>query len=250
MGILEKDYEAKRRVNFSRPKNLGNSSISKFALPEDIFDFQEFEKLDFEKAWEHSHLDFPLSDEEKTLFPENDATITNMDSVLMNFETRNPMMTSIAVDESPIILSQTEGDLIDVVGDSMTGPINVDFNEILDMPLDFAPEDSALPDPTTVITKSEADDVMEIHSYSQPAPVTPQKVKVAVPSVKITKKKTVKTEAGKELIQINFDRVEQPRLRKPKRRFDESSDDSEVENYVPNNKKSKLVKKTTQSKKQ
>ena len=198
------------------------------ALPQEIFDFEEFARLDFEEAWkEISCGDSALSDEEKTLFPgiiaDQDEDAAAMNSTLMRFEDRNPMLTSSVLDEAPIILTHSEGDLITGDQDLHT---SIDLSDILDMPMDYAPEDSALTSPVTAMVKESKgvantmDQVLEIHSYCQQPPIqTPPKVKRVVAKVAQDNKE--------EKIHINLDQKPIKRLRKPKRRFDESSEDEE-----------------------
>ena len=220
---------------------------------ESLTDFQE---ADFNKVWEFSLTDLELSAEERELFPDSaDTKMTAINpAAVFNFEDRNPLLTSTAMDDIPMVFASNDDEFI--TGEEIqNSPSVIDFETLLDLPptpYSNAPDDTVLPDPTTdtdniTIFKDEpltsSEEIMEIHSYCQPAPSTPIRTEIKQTpirtEIKITKKETTKTKVNRALNQIKTSRVIKRQV-KPKKKFDESSDDeSDYEDHKIKSKSSR-----------
>jgi len=200
---------------------LGNQIL------EDFFDDQKleaFSRANFEATWNESLGS--LSDEEKILFPDTDAM--NSNPVLLNFDGgQNPLLSSVAMEDTPITTTELPSDdLFDLITVE-AGDSRLDFNletpepEEEEIIVDFIPQNEDKTD------KKVADEIMSIHSYSQPQikeepDTTPQPTTVQKP-----------------LHKVQGGRVAAKRQRKPVRHFDETSEDSEVEDEQPIRKRHK-----------
>ena len=230
------------------------------ALYGSIESLTDFQEADFNKVWEFSLTDLELSAEERELFP--DSTDTKMTAInpaaVFNFEDRNPLLTSTALDDIPMVFASNDEELI--TGDEIrNSPSEIDFDTLLDLPptpYSNVPDDTVLPDPTTdtdniTIFKEEpltsSEEIMEIHSYCQPAPSSPIPTEITYKPVtsapirteiKITKKETTK-KVNRALNQVKTGRVIKRQV-KPKKQFDESSDDeSDYEDHKVKSKSSR-----------
>jgi len=176
---------------------------------------QEFGNAEFEAIWNENLGN--LSDEEKILFPDPAEDAMNSNPVLLNFDGgQNPLLSSVAaLDDVAVTAGTTDlpsGDLFDLMTVE-AGDGRMDFSletpEPEEIIVDFHEEKS---DKTAAI-----DQVMSIHSYSQP-------------QIKDTPEHT--TTVDKPLKKVQVGRVAK-RQRKPVRHFDETSEDSEVEDVRP-----------------
>ena len=242
-------------------------------------EIETFQEADFEQFWNQANDSIELSDEEKNLFPgnltpiqESQDEIMNSNHILFNFDhcadsLSNPMMTSVALQD--IQPNSSQFDEILESEDMAMGESLYDMNtEIINSDdLQFIVEDSTVSDlpkndseTERIRHKSQAEDIFEIHSYSQQpqqpqepsiktetiivqaaptkstAPVYKSKGKVGPPAPKVqTPKKT------QVLKTVQSGRVAK-RQRKPVRHFDESSEEENDSDYTPEMSSNKIKK--------
>ena len=239
-------------------------------------EIETFQEADFEQFWNQANESIELSDEEKNLFPGNLTPIHESQDEIMNsshihfdFDSlSNPMMTSVALQD--IQPNSSQFDEILNSEDMAIGDTLYDMNtEIINSDdLQFIVEDNStvsdLPkndsETERIRHKSQAEDIFEIHSYSQQpqqpqepcpktetiivqaaptkstAPVYKSKGKVGPPTSKVqTPKKT------QVLKTVQNGRVAK-RQRKPVRHFDESSEEENDSDYEPEMSSNKIKK--------
>jgi len=192
---------------------------------EDV-DFQNFLGANFEAAWNEGAN---LSDEEKTLFP-NTETMNTVEPISyhFSFDDQNPLLSSAAMEDNVITTTTTE-----LPSDDIFDLIDVDAgNSRLDFSLEsLEPEESIDLEPELEKScpsqqKANIEEVMSIHSYSQPQI---KKEPAENPENHTVQKPLRKVQAGR----VN------KRQRKPVRHFDESSDESSEAEYRPVRKRNK-----------
>jgi regulator of replication initiation timing len=161
----------------------------------------EFLGKDFEQTW--TNLD--LSDEEKTM------------QAAFEMEDTSPFLTQAALMEAPIVTSNTfESENVD--GLTFNVMENLGDSDLLLDPMEVLNEVNAEQKPE----KSSAEEVLSIHSYSQPIENQPIKEEPTV-VVEKTEPKLRKIQSGRVI----------KRQRKPVKRFEDSSDESADEEFVP-----------------
>ena len=161
----------------------------------------EFLGKDFEQTW--TNLD--LSDEEITM------------QAAFEIEDTSPFLTQAALMEAPIVTSNTfESENVD--GLTFNVMENLGDSDLLLDPMEVLNEVNAEQKPE----KSSAEEVLSIHSYSQPIENQPIKEEPTV-VVEKTEPKLRKIQSGRVI----------KRQRKPVKRFEDSSDESADEEFVP-----------------
>lgn len=188
---------------------LDNQKLEAFFDNQSLEELEAFSKANFEATWNDLGS---LSDEEKILFPDN-ATDSAMNSnpVLLNVGQNNPLLSSVAIEDVPVIKTELPSDdLFDLITDVEAGEGHLDFN--LETPEPEEEEDIIVDfEQDKTEQKAMAEEVMSIHSYSQ----QPQQPSVQKPLNKVQGSIRVAK-----------------RQRKPVRHFDETSEESEDEQPI------------------
>jgi len=257
----------------------------KYSVTSPLFEeIKAFQNEEFEYFWNQVEL----SDEEKDLFPNpveksRENTTDEMDLTSRNIffnldDLSNPMMTSVALQDVQQTSVNTFDDLntqnlnLDDTTDLYdinTEIINSDDlqfivedstadngNPVIDMPVITEENKTVMPCPTQI----QAEDIFEIHSYSQqPQQPSTENIVIAAPTKSTSQVYKSKGKVGppvatapkvqkktEVLKRVQSGRITK-RQRKPVRHFDESSDDSDYEPEKSSNKKNS-VKTTSTSK--
>ena len=175
------------------------SEVSFSALDKEL----DFLGQNFEQTW--SNLDLTsLSDEERTMQAD------------FAMEDTSPFLTQAALQETPVVTINTMESSIE--GLTFNVMENLGDSDILLDPMEVLAEIKAEQKPEI----SSAEQVLSIHSYSQPIENAPVKEETIEKPV----------EKPQELRKIQTGRVAK-RQRKPVKRFEDSSDESDSEEFVP-----------------
>ena len=209
--------------------------MDQFSALYDDEDVKSFQELDFDNFWDLANATLPLSDEEKTLFPDMNQVIFHIE------ENGNPLLSSAAMEDTPVL--ETYSDESD---NSFIGGVFEDVNIEYPMPegidLDMKEEPTTLSSPTR--NAELVEDVLSIHSYSQPSNCNPEKADEIV-ELKHQEESKSKQRTRKVSERQTKVKQEQPtntitkRARKPVKRFAESSDDESEDEYDTKSKRAR-----------
>ena len=198
----------------------------------DFFEeLRDFTNGDFEEVWDISNELNSLSDEEKALFP--DTAAINMDNM------NNPMLSSVIMDDNDLFMedgNQKLSDEMDMLNQLLEDTRDNDIPDI-DLPIKEEVDDTVMPSPA----RNYAEEIKAIHSYCQPEPIIEEPPKT---EVKKQPKVNVLKENKSSLNQVQSGRV-MKRTRRPVKRFEDSSDDSESDaEHAPASKSTRKSKKS------